>query len=359
MSSWEAAVLANVGIQDVIEQTLCGIRIGGGWSSLRPLNLGVDILVGTAQCDTLTFYYPAGSFGIRFLRDRASGIVNIEANGQCLQIDLYSESSEVHVYMFEGITAETCIKISVAGRKNNPSFESRVSILGIVTNYFPNKIGFPLYDDPPRDMLARDAIDKLLAEYEFDSVLDVGAGRGDQSKIFVQCGKAVTAILAYDNIMDEALREKIDFVYGDYLVHKFPNKFDLIWASHILEHQRNIGAFLEKAWADLNDEGILAISVPPAELLSGGGHVNYFSEPYLIYHCLINGFDLSDVRIKRYGYNLSLICRKRNSYSLTSWAPCLSEMFDRLPDYIVSAIKNFIAQNAGHERIPEGINYKW
>ncbi len=33
-------------------------------------------------------------------------------------------------------------------------------------------------------------------------------------------------------------------IHGDYLAIDVGNKFDLVWASHVLEHQRNVGLFI-------------------------------------------------------------------------------------------------------------------
>lgn len=38
------------------------------------------------------------------------------------------------------------------------------------------------------------AMNKLLGDYEFDTVLDLGCGDGKHSKIFCENGKTVTAI---------------------------------------------------------------------------------------------------------------------------------------------------------------------
>lgn len=69
----------------------------------------------------------------------------------------------------------------------------------------------------------------------FNTVLDVGSGAGEHSRFFKLFGKQVFS-------MD--LHEDADYV-GDFLTYDFDRKFDAIWCSHVLEHQRNVGQFLE------------------------------------------------------------------------------------------------------------------
>ena len=147
-------------------------------------------------------------------------------------------------------------------------------------------------------MTSKDAINKLL-ELEFTTVLDIGAG-GDHSDIFKLNGKIVTT-----NNLDDA-----DFV-GDYLSLDM-GKFDCVWASHVLEHHPNPGLFLTKCFKDLNDKGILAITVPPLKHEIVGGHVNLYNAGLLLYQLIHAGFDCSEAKVKTYDYNISVIVRKKS-----------------------------------------------
>lgn len=215
------------------------------------------------------------------------------------------------------------------------------------------------------NILGKDCLWKLLKEYDFKTVLDLGAGEGVHSNIFLNNNKHVTAILADKTYFNVANYENVDLIQQDYINVQFDKKFDCVWASHILEHQPNIRIFLRKIYSDLSENGILAISVPPCEIISGGGHINIFSAGSLIYHLVSNGFDLSDMRLKIYGYNLSIICKKASNFKFNDENLTLNlrEYYAQLPDYVVAGIEKYKKAHpapwGGHERIPEDIVYKW
>lgn len=214
---------------------------------------------------------------------------------------------------------------------------------------------------------SKDALCKLLTEFQFESVLDLGAGNGVHSGVFLSHGKKVSAIIADEpQWFAEGLKKKVDFVFNDYLKHEFPEKFDCIWASHILEHIRNIGLFLDKVWDDLNDGGILALTVPATEMESGDGHINIFTPGHLVAQLLEAGFDMRDMRLKTYGYNLSVICRKNAGLRPDRANFARNRLITRgeaMPQYLIDGIEGFKRGHpsswGGHERIPLNLSYRW
>lgn len=146
-------------------------------------------------------------------------------------------------------------------------------------------------------MRAQEALKRLL-ELEFQTVLDVGAG-GDHARVFREYGRSVTTINLYD----------ADYV-GDYLTSDL-GTFDCVWASHVLEHNPNPGLFLKKCFSDLNDDGILAVTVPPLKHEIVGGHVTLWNAGILIYQIILSGNDCSQAMVRTHGYNVSVIVRKR------------------------------------------------
>jgi len=132
---------------------------------------------------------------------------------------------------------------------------------------------------------------------DFRSVLDVGSG-GVHADIFKNAGKEVTTINLYNAD-----------VVGNYLHHDF--KVDCIWASHVLEHQPNPNLFLRKCFRDLNENGILAVTVPPLKHDIVGGHVTLWNAGILLYQLVLAGFDCAQASVKTYGYNISVIVKKK------------------------------------------------
>lgn len=144
----------------------------------------------------------------------------------------------------------------------------------------------------------------LLAEFvkqDFTTVLDIGSGDGGHAKVLRSAGKHVTTI---DNNHNADIN-------ADYLNHGF-DQFDAIWCAHVLEHQRNVGLFLDKINADLKEGGWLGITVPPLKHEIVGGHVSLWNMGLLLYNLILSGLDCSKAKTYQYGYNLSVLVRKKS-----------------------------------------------
>ncbi len=105
--------------------------------------------------------------------------------------------------------------------------------------------------------------------------------------------------------------KSVETIIGDYNNYQFKNKFDCIWASHVLEHQVDTHSFLKKTYKDLNIDGILAVTVPPLKHEIVGGHVSIYNMGLLLYRLILAGFDCSQAHCIRYGYNISIIVKKK------------------------------------------------
>lgn len=160
-------------------------------------------------------------------------------------------------------------------------------------------------------MFGADALRKLLEDYAFETVLDIGAGQGEHSRVFEAAGKRVTSVDYGKSIYFAEARPGVRFLVGDFNRMQFAQQFDCVWASHVLEHQLNAHAFLAKINAVTRDGGVVAVTVPPAKHEIVGGHVSLWNGGLLLYHLVLAGFDCSEARLKQYGYNISVIVRKR------------------------------------------------
>ncbi|MGK0499674.1 MAG: 2-polyprenyl-3-methyl-5-hydroxy-6-metoxy-1,4-benzoquinol methylase [Oceanicoccus sp.] len=155
-------------------------------------------------------------------------------------------------------------------------------------------------------------LEKLIKDFEFHTVLDVGSGKGDHAKIFTKNNKAVTTIdlgtsKYYQEIKDTNIA--INHINTDFNNYVTEIKFDLCWCSHILEHQNNIGLFLEKVKSVTKNGGIIAITVPPFKHNLVGGHLSIWNAAILTYNLVMAGIDCKDAKLLKYGYNISIIAR--------------------------------------------------
>lgn len=150
-------------------------------------------------------------------------------------------------------------------------------------------------------MFGKNCIEKLLKDFTFDSVLDIGAGGGEHSALFKEAGKEVVSV---------DLVDRPGYTVGDYVGLNFKDKkFDLIWCCHVLEHQLNANSFLQKITQDTKKGGIIAITVPPAKHNIVGGHYTIWNAGLLIYNLVMAGIDCKKCQVLKYGYNISIIVR--------------------------------------------------
>ena len=150
----------------------------------------------------------------------------------------------------------------------------------------------------------------LRGDYKFDTVLDVGSGAGEHAEAFRKAGHYVLE-----------LEPKLPAVNGGF---RIPTRFEdfhppepqqssvrwgCVWMCHVLEHQRNPGAFLDHVHDVLLPGGILAVTVPPLKHAIVGGHVLLWNAGLLLYHFVLAGIDCKWARVKTYGYNITVLVR--------------------------------------------------
>ena len=150
-------------------------------------------------------------------------------------------------------------------------------------------------------MFAANAM-KAIATRNFQTVLDVGAGSGDAAKKFLKLGKNVTS-------SDIADKGAPNLILGDFLETKLKGPFDLIWASHVLEHQLNVNLFLKKCRSLQSNGNLICITVPPLKHQIVGGHVTLWNAGLLLYNLILAQYDCHDCSIKQDGYNISVIAK--------------------------------------------------
>jgi len=156
------------------------------------------------------------------------------------------------------------------------------------------------------------ALWRVLADYDFDTVLDVGGGAGEQAAVFEAFGKHVTGVDYGRSVYFERRSPQRSVIVGDFNTLELPERYDLVWCSHVLEHQLDPHRFLQRLHAATKEGGVLAVTVPPAKDEIVGGHVSLWNAGLLLYRLVLAGFDCRQARVRRYGYNISVILEKRS-----------------------------------------------
>jgi len=155
-------------------------------------------------------------------------------------------------------------------------------------------------------MFGDEAARKLVKDYSFNTLLDIGSGpKSAAYSLFTDNGKTVT-------------RQDINPDYQPDLLGDFNNlaivdQYDCVWCSHVLEHQLNVNHFLTKIFYTLKEGGVLAITVPPRKDEIVGGHVTLWNAGLLLYNLILAGFDCKNAAVKSYGYNISVIVEKKTA----------------------------------------------
>lgn len=154
------------------------------------------------------------------------------------------------------------------------------------------------------------AMKKLISDYSFDTVLDIGCGDGSATKFFKENGKVVTAC-DYGKSVNFHDSFAQDVIIGDFMQVNFEDQFDCVWCAHCLEHQLDVHSFLRKVHSITKEGGVVAITVPPSKNTIVGGHVSIWNAGLVLYRLILAGFDCSQAGVKRYGYNISVIVQKK------------------------------------------------
>jgi len=147
--------------------------------------------------------------------------------------------------------------------------------------------------------------------YNFETVLDIGAGKGQATRFFKEQSKKVTAT-GYSN---EGLEIKgVKYIEGIEIsdLSKFKDKsFDAVWCSHVIEHTYNMGGGLREIRRILKDDGILFLTYPPYfPILCSGHFFQGGSICQMMYQLILCGFDAKNGSFIRHGSNVAGFVKK-------------------------------------------------
>jgi len=142
---------------------------------------------------------------------------------------------------------------------------------------------------------------KLVETKDFNTVLDIGSGDGEHKRFLEHQGKIVKSV---DFDKDADFR-------GDFMEIDIQEKFDCVWCSHVLEHQRNVGAFLDRLLSLVKDDGVIAIAVPGhSQYRLVAGHLTAWSPWLLCYNLVLAGQDCREAMVLK-SYELSILVDRK------------------------------------------------
>ena len=198
-----------------------------------------------------------------------------------------------------------------------------------------------IYNVKGDNLIAQDALIKCCEDKSTHTVLDVGCGRGNHSRIFGEYGKKVTGTDL--NVQCRGC-DAYGFVYirDNFMEHVFDEQYDLIWCSHALEHQIAVGDFIRKLFSCCKQDGKVAITVPND--ISGfvtAGHVSVWNVELLMYNIIECGYSCQHTAVKSYASNVSVIVPKEQYSNSREKYAALMDSVQYFPENIVMGKTRF------------------
>lgn len=156
-------------------------------------------------------------------------------------------------------------------------------------------------------------LEKIIPNLNFESVLDIGSGEGKQKRIFEKMSKKVKTcdFVGFEDSVHCSNKEQgYDYV-GDFNRLKIEEKFDFVFSSHVLEHQRNPGFFIDNKIKCCKDGGFICTIVPIRKPFIVGGHCSIWNAGLLLYHFVLAGIDCSESYVEQLDYEIILITKNK------------------------------------------------
>jgi 2-polyprenyl-3-methyl-5-hydroxy-6-metoxy-1,4-benzoquinol methylase len=125
------------------------------------------------------------------------------------------------------------------------------------------------YEDTKREDLFSNTIAKRRILYyqkilkrKITNIMEVGCGTAASSKGFLNNNIHYTGLENNRSIFSFGKKKSRNIIYGDFLKKKFKKKYDIIFASQVLEHFIDPNAFISKCKKILNNNGIIHLDLP-------------------------------------------------------------------------------------------------
>lgn len=186
------------------------------------------------------------------------------------------------------------------------SIESRAPFLQLLEEMFHAGISAKnIIVMQMEQLLAYEALEKVINDNKHVTVLDIGCGQGIQGRFMQDYGKTVTGLTISDEDGYSGSCLK-NVIHADFMETELNETFDIVWASHVLEHVMDVESFLRRMKSVIQSNGCLAITVP-RETTILLPHIHSFSAGRLLRYLLCAGYDCRNAQILEYGYNISII----------------------------------------------------
>lgn len=162
---------------------------------------------------------------------------------------------------------------------------------------------------PKKPYYAAEAL-KLILGLQPKNVLDVGSGSGSHAIEFIKVGSKVDCIDFGTSIYAKKSDENLNVIHEDFNNYHTNKTYDLIWASHVLEHQQNVGLFLKKIIQLCTEGGYVCITVPTPHRHLWGGHLTLWSPGLLAYNICLCGVNIRDAKFIKGDDEFSIFFKK-------------------------------------------------
>ena len=188
-------------------------------------------------------------------------------------------------------------------------------------SYFKDVITASTLTQSSRETLINEFKDILnLFPIQISKALDIGAGKGDFLNILKDLGFDSLGLEHNDQNVQSAMNQGLAIKKG-YLLDgiELTDTFDFITCNNFLEHQPDVGLFLNKVRSLLHENGFLYISVPNLERIIKEAcfyefvtdHLIYFSKETLIRALELSGFTVHKIYFKNNDNDIAVLARKR------------------------------------------------
>ena len=150
-------------------------------------------------------------------------------------------------------------------------------------------------------------LDYLIANYKFDTAIDIGCGHGDFFKYLNEKGVQVKGT-GIDMMPEDKITYKgFKYIKSNFNDYEPTENYDLIFSSHTIEHNPNTEEFLKNFFKFGKPGGLFCLVWPPPKPQIVGGHVHIFNLGIMMYNIIRTGVNCKNVKMIKVGYNLVIV----------------------------------------------------